>query len=172
MGLFALALSVYGVEYTYLRDDFDEMELVRPVSAEESVNSFRKKLDDFKDRLGGMKEADIEKLFERIESIPRKTYALPVAERRVLAIPGFRRSDSKRHCELYAAKDLGIIIIFYGNDGESPWKTVVYFKVDKDFPTLTATNLEQRLAWDRQRLDKLAKYVEEREKEVKKEKKR
>jgi hypothetical protein len=146
-----------------LVDDFDDYFLVRTVSDQKAVRLFRKDLDEFKEKLRKMQEVEIEKRLGGPVAWRKKTYALPVAQEREIALGGLRFTDSKRHTSFYAVSHFGGVEVWYSHDGETPEAVIVYLKVDNYFPKLTSGNLEKRLAWDRERFTKLMKFVEERE---------
>ena len=52
--------------------------------------------------------------------------------------------------------------VFYGIDGESPQAVVFYLRTDKTFPKLQEDNLDQRLAWEQERINLLADYIDKR----------
>ena len=168
---FAWAISVARAdEITDVFDEFDNPFVVGAVQDRDAVKKFRKELDKLEESLHGKNQRDIEQLLGKPRAMLQRTYAMPVAQARTVSLPGLRPVGSKGHQEFFPIKDAGGLEVWYIDD--APLLVVVRLKVDKNFAALTDKNLKQRLAWDREKFDKLVKYVEEREKEVNKEKKK
>jgi hypothetical protein len=110
-------------------------------------------------------QAGIEKLLGKPRTKPASTYALPLAQPRRLLMSGIGLLDknSKRHDEFYPVADIGAIEVWYGLSGKSVEAIVIYLKVDKAFAKLTDKNLKERLAWDKERFDKMLKILEKRQ---------
>ena len=89
---------------------------------------------------------------------------MPVAQPRGVALSGIDAGGrwNKSHTEFYPVGAFGVEV-WYGYDGKSPVAVFVYFKADPDFPKLTTSNVQERLAWDRDRFAKLVKLIEDRQ---------
>jgi hypothetical protein len=164
-----LASTAWAGIFMRFQDDFDDSSLVSAVSEQEPVKKFNEEINSFQKTLWPCKEKEIEKFLGKPVARPEKTYAMPVAEARAVLMSGIRYSEkkmNKNHIAFYPIDDFAGLDVWYGMDGESPEFAILYFKVDKTFPKLTATNIDQRLSWDRQRFDKLVKYVEKRKSEA------
>ncbi len=152
-----------------LMDEFDDVSQVGFVYEMAAVKPFHTQLQKFQKTLMDRKQGEIESLFGKPVKMPLKTYALPVAQPRTVAISGVASTPSKQHVEFHPVKDVGALQVWYGNDGQSPILVAVYLKVDKRFPKLTAKNIAERLKWDQERFDKLVNFVDERSKQLSKE---
>jgi hypothetical protein len=86
-------------------------------------------------------------------------YAMPVAQPRLIALPGLRNPGVETQSEVYAIKDFAALKVWYLTDRDHPVAIAVYFATDKAFPKLKGDNLSERLAWDRERFHRLAKFV-------------
>ena len=164
-----------GQAIAEISDEFDNLIAVNAVRDRDTVTAFRAQIAKFEESLLQRKMGEIERLVGAPVPMPLKSYALSIAQPRLVALPGAGRLPSKRHTRFYRVQDSGGLQVWYGDDGETPILVVVRLKVDKSFPRvpdLSPKNLAARLAWERERFDKLVKFVEEREKEVNKEKKK
>jgi hypothetical protein len=163
------AAAARGPLFLDLGDDFDDYSAYSRVHDAEAVKAARKKLDAFADRLRDLKERDIEALFGRPVPMKARTFAMPVAQRRSVALSGLRSADpkfNKDHTEFYTIGDAGGIQVIYSQDGVSPAAIVFYLRAGDKFPKLTKHNLTQRLRWDEERLRKMVKRFEKRRAEV------
>jgi hypothetical protein len=164
--VFALASASLAQQYVALSDEFDDKAIARQASERSDVRYAGRELDDFSHRIAAKQQQHIERLLGKPSGMQAKTYAMPVAQQRVLMISGIRMADktmNKNHTDFYPVGDIGGVAVWYGIDGKSPEAVVVYLKVDKSFPKLSEKNLKERLVWDADRLTKLFKAVEERQ---------
>src|SRR5262245_20951684 len=103
--MFGFAASeAQGVIAVLLHDEFDDRNAIWAVRDVEAVKEFRKQMDIFTARLYPLKERDITALFGKPAPRAAETYALPVAERRVVTLSGLRYADPKEnkdHTEFY-----------------------------------------------------------------------
>ena len=174
MRTFAIAVSTLllmpgpspAVIFVLLEDEFDDRGLVDEVRDRPAVKKHEEALEAFREKLYRLKEKDLIAFFGPAQRMPAKTYAMPVAQHRGLGLSGLTYEGAKRHTDFYAVKDVVGLEVYYGNDGETPMAVVFYFPVDKDFPKLTADNLDKRLAWDQDHLDRLLKHYEQRRPDV------
>jgi hypothetical protein len=60
---------------------------------------------------------------------------------------------------VYAIKDFAALKFWYLTDRDHPVAMAVYFAADMAFPKLKGDNLSERLAWDRERFQRLAKFL-------------
>ncbi|HEV3145264.1 MAG TPA: hypothetical protein VGZ47_15340 [Gemmataceae bacterium] len=152
-----------------LNDDFDERTIVSTVHEEKSVVQAREEIGAFKKKLLSLKENDFVTLFGKSQPMPPKTYAMPLAQPRMLTLSGLRHKDpklNKNHTESYIIKDVAGLEVWYSINGQSPAAIVIYFPVDKDFPKFDGRNLEKRLAWDKDHFKKLQTWLEKRRVEI------
>jgi hypothetical protein len=158
-----------AVVFLSLDDEFDDWGLVSKARDRPAVKSARSKLDEFKRSLLRLKERDFVALFGRPQPKPARTYAMPVAQPRGLALSGIRYSDpamNKDHTDFYVVPGVAALEVYFGIDGESPAAIVLYFAAGKDFPKLRKDNLEKRLAWDADRFKRLEAHTAARLAEV------
>jgi hypothetical protein len=154
-----------------LQDDYDDVGIIgfaEEIREHKDVVQFRRKLYDFKKKLYPLKEHHFIALFGKSQAQP-KTYAMPVAQDRMILLSGLRSADpneNKQHHEFYVIDKIGALGVWYNGGGVSPEDVVFYFLADKDFPKLTNDNLAKRLAWDEDHLKKLVAHFEKRMIEV------
>jgi hypothetical protein len=153
----------HAVIQTILRDDCDDISIVRGVSNQNDVVQFRQKLDEFRKKLYPLKEKDFIALFGKSQGKPARIYAMPVAEARGLTLSGDR---TKNHTEFYIVKDVAAFNVYFHGDDGRPQAVRFYFPTDKDFPKLTNDNLAKRLAWDEEHFKKLLGHYEKKMVEV------
>lgn len=145
-----------------LDDEFDDTRLIQKAREQPGVQKQDVAMDAFRAKLYRLKERDLIVLFGPPQAMPAKTYAMPVAQHRALVFSGLSVDGAKDHQEFYVIKDVAGLEVYYGTDGESPVAVVVYLLAGKDFPKLTADNLDKRLAWDQDHWDRLLKHYENR----------
>ncbi len=154
-----------GVIVLVLWDDCDDRDAILAVRDVQAVKAFRQRMDKFTNRLRVLKEKDIVALFGKPTTKPAKTFAMPVAQPRTIALSGIRYADhrlNKDHSEFYTIGDFAGIEVYYAIDGETPAAILLYFQRDGKFPKLAKDNLDKRLAWEQERLKKLVAAFEKR----------
>jgi hypothetical protein len=167
---FAFTLKAAASIIISFDDPFDKREIVIDAMDDPRVKTFNDDLTAFKKKLLPLKLRDFEALFGKPVAKPVKEYAFPTAERRALGLSGLRYVDEKMnkdHTDFHVLGDLAGLEIWYGLDGETPAAIVVFFKVDKQFiPLDHPDRFVQRLGWDRDKYQKLVRYVEQRRAKV------
>jgi hypothetical protein len=167
--LLLIGSPAYAVVFLMLDDEFDDGVLVSDAQDRPAVKSSRAKIDQFEKGLLRLRERDFVTLFGRPLPKPARTYAMPVAQARGLGLSGLRYGDpamNKDHTDFYVVPGVAALEVYFGIDGESPAAIVLYFAADKDFPKLTRDNLDERLAWDADRLKRLEAHTAARLTEV------
>ena len=166
--LVVFTMTAYGVIFTSSTDECDDVTEIRAVASEKDVVAFRKEIDAVRARLLKFKERDIEALFGESIPKPEKTYAMPIAQHRGFGLSGRRYGDAERnrdHTEFYVTGQAALEV-YYSIDGTSPSCILIYFRADETFPRLTGDNINERLAWDRIRLDEFKTQLEQRRSKV------
>ena len=166
-GLIALTLTAEAQVFYLIIDEFDSINAVQAAQDQEITKPTQKLWKDLSAGLESKNLDEMERMFGKPTKMPENTYAMPVVQPRGYGMPGARSTKGKDHTAFYAVADFAGLEVRYGADGKSARWVVVYFKVDKTFPKLTSDNLKERLAWDEERLLKLTKLVEERQKSKK-----
>jgi hypothetical protein len=172
-----LATEARAVIIESLSDECDDEKVIRDAFDLPRVRASREKLNGFTAQLLRLKERDIVAIFGRDRTKPAKRFAMPVAQARGLLLSGFRSKapkPKKDHTDLYLIGDYAAIEVRYywswelyqGTSGDTPYVILVYFPADDTFPKLTERNLDQRLASEQERFQKLLDYFEERKAEV------
>lgn len=168
--IFCLAVVVHlGIHGTAcaiiiesLNDEFDDRETIAKARKTPVVQDFAKEIRGLAEKLERYKEAEIERLLGKPSEWVWKTYAMPLGQPRGYSYSGLgpAREQRKEHTEYYSVQDFARVQIHYHWDGITPVFVAFYFKVDATFPKLTETNLDERLAWDRKRFDRLVRYID------------
>jgi hypothetical protein len=167
-----LAVALVGILVTdgfaiivlYL-DEIDDMRIIHAVANVEKVKVSRQELLKLETQLLKLKRPDLEALLGKPADKPAKSYAMPVGERRSLALPGLRDANDKRpeneFVGFHPLGDFGAVEIYYSRykTGDTPLAVRFYLKVDKTFLKLTKDNLEQRLEWEQERLKKVVGQI-------------
>jgi hypothetical protein len=159
-----LAADARAIIKIYL-DQIDDARTVNAVSSAEKVNPTRQQLQSLHDRLMKLKKPDLIALLGQPADKAAKSYALPVAELRGIALPGLRSADDHRpdsdFVSFHPVGDFAGVEVYYSRhkEGDTPLAVIIYLKVDPAFPKLAADNLDQRLAWETERLKKLTVRV-------------
>jgi hypothetical protein len=160
-----LATDASAIVVLYL-DEIDDVRIVNAVANAEKVQASRKQLQELRDQLLKLKRPGLEALLGKPAPKPAKTYALPVAEARGVALPGLRDAADNRpdkdFVSFHPVGEFGAVEVYYSRHnqaGDTPLAVRFYLKVDKAFPKLTKNNLEERLRWEQGRLQKVAEQI-------------
>jgi len=149
----------------FVQDEFKRCKLPEDGGPNaDAVKKFRADLESFQSAWAKLSEAEVEKLLGKPRARPAKTYAVPVAQPRVMITSGvgvFGEAPMD-HKEFYPVGDGAGIEVWYGR-GNTPEVVIVYLKVDEAFRKLPEEGLKERLAWDQERFTKLAKVIEDRQ---------
>ncbi len=161
--------SANAVVFLVLNDEFDDRNLVDNAQHRLAVKFDRARFQEFSKSLLQLKVWHFIALFGKPQPKPDKSYAMPVAQARGLAMSGLRHGDetlNKDHTDFYVVEGAAALEVYYGIDGETPIAILLYFPVDKDFPKLAKDNLTQRLAWDADCFERLKSSTQARRLEV------
>jgi hypothetical protein len=159
------AVSAHGIIIMGLPDPFDDRAVVGKAQDTEAVKAAGKQLEAIKQRLLKLKERDFLALLGRPAQRRQGQYAFPIAQPRLLCLSGIRYADEKMnkdHTDFHPIGDIGALEVWYQIDGMSPAAIVFYLRPNAHFPRLTPRNLDQRLAWDRERLGALDDFLQRR----------
>lgn len=147
-------------------DDVDDARIINAVADTDKVKESRKDVQELGRLLMKLNRVTLTALLGKPAAKPAKTYAMPVGEIRGLALSGVRRADDKRpdsdFVSFHPIGDFAAVEVYYSRynqDGDTPLAVRIYLKVDKTFPKLTKDNLDQRLAWEQERLKKLTEHI-------------
>lgn len=169
LSVLLLVANAQASIFLLLTDEVDDGDIVQRVREDADVKALAKDFDTLRRQLYPLKERDFEVLFGKPARKPAKTFAMPVAEPRALMLSGLHYAnpkDNKDHTEFYAIGDFAGMEVYYHIDGVTPQVILFYLRVDKDFPKLTKDNLTKRVAWERERLRRLPRVIEERRAKV------
>jgi hypothetical protein len=161
--LMVFATRASAIERIGLSDPQDDPQRIQAVWQKEAVRAFEAKIERIRGELLAKGPEDIRRILGRPSDQDLKTYAFPVAQTRIICLPGLRQVDAQTRSDVHVVKDFAAVKIWYLTDRKNPVAAVIYLNVDKAFPKLTADNLKERLAWDGARLDRLAKVIERRQ---------
>ena len=159
-----LTADVRAIVVIYL-DEIDGARTVSAVAGNEKVIASCKEINVLHQRLLKLKKPALIALLGKPVEKPAKTFALPVAERHGIALPGLRDAADNRpdsdFVTFHPIGDYAAVEVYYARDkeGDTPIVVVFYLKIDPAFPKLTADNLDRRLAWENERLKKLAERI-------------
>jgi hypothetical protein len=153
--------NVWAVEIIGLDDRQDDDQRIRNAANQEPVKKFAEELKRFRQDLLEKDKGDLRQIFRGPSPRDVTNWAMPVAQPRMIVLPGLRNLGAKTVTEVYAVKDFAALKVWYITDRERPVALVVYFAADRTFPKLTGDNLDQRLRWDRDHFDRLQKLIKE-----------
>jgi hypothetical protein len=160
-----LATNASAVIVAYL-DEFDDAEMINTVADAPKVKVHRENLQGLSKSLLKLDQVSITAVLNKPAEKRRKTYAMPLGETRSIALSGIHDINDKQADEdfvsFHPVGDFAAVEFYYSRQrepGDVPLAARIYLKVDETFPKLTKDNLDERLAWDRTQLRKLAKQV-------------
>jgi hypothetical protein len=154
-------------------DDLDEQKAASKVAEQEPVKAEGRQLKALGEKLLKLKRPEIVKLLGGAGVQPPKAYAMPLAEGRAIGLSGLRRADDDRPDEhfiqFHAIGDYAAVQVFYARteSGDDPVAVRFYLRVDDKFERLNDENFGKRLAWEWEGINKLTKYLDEKEKKMK-----
>jgi hypothetical protein len=160
LALMLCATPALATEMVNLDDKYDDAQRVGEASKHEAVKKFAEELGRFRQLLLRKDKRELRGIFGIPSARNLADYAMPVAQPRIIALPGLRNPGAQTRCEVYAVKDFAALKFWYLTDRDQPVAIVVYFAADKAFPRLKVDNLNERLAWDRERFQRLVKFME------------
>jgi hypothetical protein len=71
--------------------------------------------------------------------------------------------SNKNHTDLHLIGDLAYAEFYYKSDGETPMMVVLYFRADDKFvPLKSANDFPERVAWEKTKMNALAKWFDDR----------
>jgi hypothetical protein len=153
--------NVWAIEIFELDDKQDDDQRIRNAANQEPVKKFAEELKRFRLELLEKDKGELRQIFRGPSTRDVTNWAMPVAQPRMIVLPGKRNAGAGTFSEVYAVKDFAALKVWYITDREKPVALLVYFAADKTFPKLTADNLDQRLRWDREHFQRLQKLVKE-----------
>jgi hypothetical protein len=159
--LLLCATTALAVEKIKLEDKHDDDQRVDEAAKQEAVVKFAEELGRFGQQLLAKDKGELRQIFGDPLSRDLADYALPVAQPRMIALPGLRNPGAETQSEVYVIKDFAALKVWHITDRDKPVAIAFYFAADKVFPRLKADNLDERLAWDRERFQRLVKFVKE-----------
>jgi hypothetical protein len=154
------ATTALALEKIMLEDKHDDAQRVGEVSKHEAVVKFAEDLGRFRQRLLAKGKGELRRIFGDPSSRDLEHYAMPLAQPRLIALPGLRNPGAETQSEVYAVKDFAALKVWYITDRDKPVAIAFYFTANKAFPRLKADNLNERLAWDRKQFQRLVTFVE------------
>jgi hypothetical protein len=158
--LLLCATTALAVEKIKLEDKHDDDQRVDEASKHEAVVKFAEELGRFRQQLLAKDKGELRRIFGDPLSQDLADYAMPVAQPRIIALPGLRNPGAETQSAVYAVKDFAALKVWHITDRGKPVAIAFYFAADKAFPRLKGDNLNERLAWDRKRFQRLVKFVE------------
>lgn len=160
-----LVTEASAVIVLYL-DDVDDARIINAVVDTDKVKESRKEVQELGKPLMKLNREALAAVLGKPAAKPAKTYAMPVGEIRALALSGVRKANDNRpdsdFVSFHPVGDFAAVEVYhsrYNQDGDIPLAVRIYLKIDKTFPKLTKDNLDQRLAWEQERLKKLAEHI-------------
>ena len=147
-------------------DDVDDYRFVRDVVETEPVKAEGRELQRLAALVLKMDRPAIAKLLGAATPKPPKAFAMPLAEQRAIGLSGLRRTDDERPDEhfinFHPVGDFAGVEVYYGRTetASEPIAVRFYLRCDGTFERLHADNSAKRLAWEWERLLKLAKEIE------------
>ena len=152
-----------AIVFTPARDIHDDAKVINHVQEDPRVGGWRRETEWFRRRLMRWQVRDYHTLFGEPIEAHKVDDALMVGETRMLglSIHSLDPNVNKSHFDGYPVADVGRLVVYFGDDGESPMHVLFYLKTDNDFPKLDdEAKLEKRLAWERPRFARLQKEVD------------
>lgn len=146
-------------------DDVDDYRFVRDVVESEPVKAEGRELT----RLGAivlkLDRPAIARLLGAATPKPPKAFAMPLAEARAIGLSGLRATSDERPDEhfinFHPLGDYAAVEVYYGRTeiANEPIAVRFYLRCDDTFERLHKDNADKRLAWEWERLLKLAKVL-------------
>ena len=160
LALTLCATTAQAIEKVKLDDEYDDAQRVEEASKHEAVVKFAEELGRFRQQLLRKDRGELRGIFGGPSGRNLADHAMPIAQPRMIALPGLRNPGAETQSEVYAIKDFAALKTWYLTDRDHPVAIAIYFAADKAFPRLKVDNLNERLAWDRERFQRLVKFVE------------
>jgi hypothetical protein len=161
--LMLCATTALAIEKIKLDDKYDDAQRLNEASKHQAVMKFAEELGRFREELLRKDKNELRRMFGGPSDRDLADFAMPVAQPRMIALPGLRNPGAETQSDVYAVKDFAALKVWYITDRDNPVGIAVYFAADKGFPRLKADNINERLAWDQERFNRLVKFVEERQ---------
>jgi hypothetical protein len=155
---------VRAEELIVLGDDFGFATSIADVAKDSRVIKMREEVAKVAKSIEALKEPEIVKLLGKSIKMPENRLALSVGQDPILTLSGRRYrnpAQNKDHIDFYALGDYAGVEVYYDIDGRTPAAVVVYFAVDREFVRISKENLAKRLDWEKARLERLAKLINE-----------
>src|SRR5262245_36205185 len=163
LALMLCATTALAIEKIKLDDKYDDAQRVNEASKHEAVMKFAEELGRFREELLRNDKNELTRIFGAASDRDLADFAMPVAQPRMVFVPGLRNPGAETQSEVYVVKDFAALKVWYLTDRKNPVALAVYFAADKALPRLTVDNIKERLAWDRERFKRLNKFVDERQ---------
>lgn len=161
LALMLCATTALAIEKIKLDDKYDDAQRIDEASKQQAVMKFAEELGRIRQELLRKDKKELRRIFGGPSGRDLADFAMPVAQPRMIALPGLRNPGAETQCELYVVKDFAALKVWYLTDRDNPVAIAFYFAADKAFPRLKVDNLNGRLAWDRERFNRLIKFVKE-----------